>query len=173
VSLRPINKPVKLCILPQLRTPQSQGGATPSFAAAAGGGALAHGGLVRAAKYSKVVELAGVSLTALSDFVIDQVSTGKSFDFGHGSRRVSDWALPEPDWTADLDGTDVGAKLETLPGILPLVILCPVSLDVGAITAESLVIPKDQGLRYAARCQLKPEGLYVSMALEALSLDHY
>jgi len=169
IGVTSANKQAVASHLPQLKDAANQGGAILSFAAAVGGGAPVIEALMRATKYSKVVELAGV-LNGTSNFVIDQVSTGKSFDSAMDEARRLGFA--EPDSTADLDGTDVGAKLKILRDIAFGDIM-PVSINVGAITAESLVIPKDQGLRYVARCQLKPEGLYVSMALEALSLDHY
>ena len=78
----------------------------------------------------------------------------------------------EPDSTADLDGTDVGAKLKLLrdiafPGETPK------HIEVGQITEDSLVIPEGKGLRYVARCYRTDNGLEASMKLEVLDAGHY
>jgi homoserine dehydrogenase len=169
VGVTSANKQAVAAHLPNLKEAAKQGGSILSFAASVGGGAPIIEALMRASKSSKVVEMAGV-LNGTSNFVIDQVSLGKSFDSAMDEARRLGFA--EPDSTADLDGTDVGAKLKILRDIA-FGDLKPVRVSVGAITAESLVIPEGQGLRYVARCIMKPEGLLVSMSLEVLPLDHY
>lgn len=169
VSVTSANKQAVAAAGDRLRAAAKASGAMLTYSASVGGGAPIIEALKRAVKDHKIKAFCGV-LNGTSNFVIDQVEAGKSFDAAMDEARRLGFA--EPDSTADLDGTDVGAKLKLLreiafPGETP------VHIEVGAITAESLVIPQGKGLRYVARCYRTQHGLEASMKLEALDADHY
>ncbi|ESQ87657.1 homoserine dehydrogenase [Asticcacaulis sp. AC460] len=169
VSVTSANKQAVAASGDKLRAAAKASGAMLTYSASVGGGAPVIEALKRAVKSHKVKSIAGV-LNGTSNFVIDQVESGKSFDAAMDEARRLGFA--EPDSTADLDGTDVGAKLKLLreiafPG------LTPAHLEVGQITEESLIIPAGKGLRYVARCYLTDGGLQASMKLEVLDRDHY
>ncbi|EGF89504.1 amino acid kinase family protein [Asticcacaulis biprosthecium C19] len=169
VSVTSANKQAVAASGDKLRAAAKASGAMLTYSASVGGGAPVIEALKRAVKSHKVKSIAGV-LNGTSNFVIDQVESGKSFDAAMDEARRLGFA--EPDSTADLDGTDVGAKLKLLreiafPG------LTPAHLEVGQITEESLIIPTGKGLRYVARCYLTEQGLQASMKLEVLDRDHY
>lgn len=170
VSVTSANKQAVAASADKLRAAAKASGAMLTYSASVGGGAPIIEALKRAAAAGhKVKSLAGV-LNGTSNFVIDQVESGKTFDAAMDEARRLGFA--EPDSTADLDGTDVGAKLKLLreiafPG------QSPKHIEVGQITEDSLVIPKGKGLRYVARAQPTAEGLQGSMKLEVLDADHY
>jgi homoserine dehydrogenase len=169
VSVTSANKQAVAAVHDKLKAAASASGALLTFGASVGGGAPIIEGLTRAAKSHKIKAFAGV-LNGTSNFVIDQVEAGKSFEAAMDEARRLGFA--EPDSTADLDGTDVGAKLKILRTIaFPDEV--PAHVEVGAITPEKLVIPKGKGLRYVARCFRTDKGLEVSMKLETLEADHY
>ena len=153
----------------KLRQAAKASGAMLTYSASVGGGAPIIEALKRAVATNKIKAFCGV-LNGTSNFVIDQVESGKSFDAAMDEARRLGFA--EPDSTADLDGTDVGAKLKLLrdiayPGETPK------HIEVGQITEDSLVIPQGKGLRYVARCYRTDVGLEASMKLEVLDADHY
>lgn len=169
VSVTSANKQAVAAAGDKLRAAAKASGAMLTYSASVGGGAPVIEALKRAVKDHKIKGFCGV-LNGTSNFVIDQVEAGKTFDAAMDEARRLGFA--EPDSTADLDGTDVGAKLKLLreiafPGETP------VHIEVGAITEESLVIPKGKGLRYVARCYHTDRGLEASMKLEVLDADHY
>ncbi|BBF79873.1 homoserine dehydrogenase [Asticcacaulis excentricus] len=169
VGVTSANKQAVAAVQGKLKDAARASGAALTYSASVGGGAPVIEALLRAVKSYKIKSIAGV-VNGTSNFVIDQVEAGKTFDAAMDEARRLGFA--EPDSTADLDGTDVGAKLRLLreiafPGVTP------VHVEVGAITAESLVIPKGKGLRYVARAIMTPKGLEVSMKLEELPADHY
>jgi homoserine dehydrogenase len=169
VSVTSANKQAVAAAGDKLRAAAKATGARLTYSASVGGGAPVIEALTRAVKSHKVKAFCGV-LNGTSNFVIDQVESGKSFDAAMDEARRLGFA--EPDSTADLDGTDVGAKLKLLreiafPG------LTPAHIEVGAITEDSLVIPEGKGLRYVARCFTTENGIEASMKLEVLDADHY
>lgn len=169
VSVTSANKQAVAASGDKLRAAAKASGAMLTYSASVGGGAPVIEALKRAVKSHKVTAFCGV-LNGTSNFVIDQVESGKSFDAAMDEARRLGFA--EPDSTADLDGTDVGAKLKLLreiafPG------QTPAHLEVGQITEDSLIIPPGKGLRYVARCFQTPQGLQASMKLEVLDRDHY
>jgi homoserine dehydrogenase len=169
VSVTSANKQAVAAAGERLRDAAKSSGAMLTYSASVGGGAPIIEALKRAAKYNKIKGFCGV-LNGTSNFVIDQVESGKTFDAAMDEARRLGFA--EPDSTADLDGTDVGAKLKLLrdiafPGETPK------HIEVGQITEESLVIPEGKGLRYVARCYRTDNGLEASMKLEVLDADHY
>lgn len=169
VSVTSANKQAVAASGDKLRAAAKASGAMLTYSASVGGGAPIIEALKRAVKSHKIIGFSGV-LNGTSNFVIDQVESGKSFDAAMDEARRLGFA--EPDSTADLDGTDVGAKLKLLrdiafPG------QTPAHIDVGQITEDSLVIPKGKGLRYVARCYQSGSGLQASMKLEVLDADHY
>ncbi|MDV6333099.1 homoserine dehydrogenase [Asticcacaulis sp. 201] len=170
VSVTSANKQAVAASADKLRAAAKSSGALLTYSASVGGGAPIIEALKRAAAAGlKVTSLAGV-LNGTSNFVIDQVESGKSFDAAMDEARRLGFA--EPDSTADLDGTDVGAKLKLLreiafPG------QSPKHIEVGQITEDSLVIPQGKGLRYVARAYPTADGLQGSMKLEVLDADHY
>jgi len=169
VSVTSANKQAVAAAGDRLRAAAKASGAMLTYSASVGGGAPVIEALKRAVKDHNIQAFCGV-LNGTSNFVIDQVEAGKTFDAAMDEARRLGFA--EPDSTADLDGTDVGAKLKLLreiafPGETP------VHIEVGAITEESLVIPKGKGLRYVARCYRTERGLEASMKLEVLDADHY
>ncbi|OYW82529.1 MAG: homoserine dehydrogenase, partial [Asticcacaulis sp. 32-58-5] len=169
VSVTSANKQAVAASGDKLRAASKASGALLTYSASVGGGAPIIEALTRAVKSHKIKSFCGV-LNGTSNFVIDQVEAGKTFDAAMDEARRLGFA--EPDSTADLDGTDVGAKLKLLreiayPG------LTPKHLEVGAITEESLVIPEGKGLRYVARCWRTDDGIDASMKLEVLDADHY
>ncbi|ESQ82661.1 homoserine dehydrogenase [Asticcacaulis sp. AC466] len=170
VSVTSANKQAVAASADKLRAAAKSSGALLTYSASVGGGAPIIEALKRAAAAGhKVTSLAGV-LNGTSNFVIDQVESGKSFDTAMDEARRLGFA--EPDSTADLDGTDVGAKLKLLreiafPG------QSPKHIEVGQITEDSLVIPQGKGLRYVARAYPTADGLQGSMKLEVLDADHY
>jgi homoserine dehydrogenase len=169
VGVTSANKQAVAAVQGKLKDAAKASGAALTYSASVGGGAPVIEALLRAVKSHKIKSIAGV-VNGTSNFVIDQVEAGKTFDAAMDEARRLGFA--EPDSTADLDGTDVGAKLRLLreiafPGVTP------VHVEVGAITAESLVIPKGKGLRYVARAIMTSKGLEVSMKLEELPADHY
>jgi homoserine dehydrogenase len=169
VSVTSANKQAVAAAGERLRDAAKSSGAMLTYSASVGGGAPVIEALKRAVKYNKIKGFSGV-LNGTSNFVIDQVESGKTFDAAMDEARRLGFA--EPDSTADLDGTDVGAKLKLLrdiafPGETPK------HIEVGQITEESLVIPEGKGLRYVARCYRTDNGLEASMKLEVLDADHY
>ena len=169
VSVTSANKQAVAASGERLRAAAKASGAMLTYSASVGGGAPIIEALKRAVKSHKITGFSGV-LNGTSNFVIDQVESGKSFDTAMDEARRLGFA--EPDSTADLDGTDVGAKLKLLrdiayPGETPR------HIEVGQITEDSLVIPKGKGLRYVARCFRTDDGLQASMKLEVLDADHY
>ena len=169
VSVTSANKQAVAAAGERLRDAAKSSGAMLTYSASVGGGAPIIEALKRAVKYNKIKDFCGV-LNGTSNFVIDQVESGKTFDAAMDEARRLGFA--EPDSTADLDGTDVGAKLKLLrdiafPGETPK------HIEVGQITEESLVIPEGKGLRYVARCYRTDNGLEASMKLEVLDADHY
>ena len=169
VSVTSANKQAVAAAGERLRDAAKSSGAMLTYSASVGGGAPVIEALKRAVKYNKIKGFSGV-LNGTSNFVIDQVESGKTFDAAMDEARRLGFA--EPDSTADLDGTDVGAKLKLLrdiafPGETPK------HIEVGQITEESLVIPEGKGLRYVARCYRTDSGLEASMKLEVLDADHY
>ncbi|MDC7677434.1 amino acid kinase family protein [Asticcacaulis machinosus] len=169
VSVTSANKQAVAASGDKLRAASKASGALLTYSASVGGGAPIIEALKRAVKTHKIKSFCGV-LNGTSNFVIDQVEAGKTFDAAMDEARRLGFA--EPDSTADLDGTDVGAKLKLLreiayPG------LTPKHLEVGAITEESLIIPEGKGLRYVARCWRTDDGIDASMKLEVLDADHY
>jgi homoserine dehydrogenase len=169
VSVTSANKQAVAAAGERLRDAAKSSGAMLTYSASVGGGAPVIEALKRAVKYNKIKGFSGV-LNGTSNFVIDQVDSGKTFDAAMDEARRLGFA--EPDSTADLDGTDVGAKLKLLrdiafPGETPK------HIEVGQITEESLVIPDGKGLRYVARCYRTDAGLEASMKLEVLDADHY
>jgi homoserine dehydrogenase len=169
VSVTSANKQAVAAAGDKLRAAARASGAMLTYSASVGGGAPIIEALRRAVMSHKITGFCGV-LNGTSNFVIDQVESGKSFDAAMDEARRLGFA--EPDSTADLDGTDVGAKLKLLreiafPGEAPK------HIEVGQITEESLVIPKGKGLRYVARCYRTDHGLEASMKLEVLDADHY
>ncbi|ESQ73928.1 homoserine dehydrogenase [Asticcacaulis sp. AC402] len=169
VSVTSANKQAVAAAGDKLRAAARASGAMLTYSPSVGGGAPIIEALKRAVKSRKVKSIAGV-LNGTSNFVIDQVESGKSFDAAMDEARRLGFA--EPDSTADLDGTDVGAKLKLLreiafPG------QTPAHLEVGQITEDSLIIPPGKGLRYVARCYLTDQGMQASMKLEVLDRDHY
>ena len=140
-----------------------------TYSASVGGGAPIIESLQRAVAQHRIKGFSGV-LNGTSNFVIDQVESGKSFDAAMDEARRLGFA--EPDSTADLDGTDVGAKLKLLRAIA-FPGMNPHHIEVGAITEDQLVIPKGKGLRYVARAFMTDKGLEASMKLEVLEADHY
>lgn len=169
VSVTSANKQAVANSTDALKAAAKASGAMLTYSASVGGGAPIIEALKRAVKSHKIKAFCGV-LNGTSNFVIDQVESGKTFDAAMDEARRLGFA--EPDSTADLDGTDVGAKLKLLrdiayPG------QDPKHIEVGAITEESLIIPEGKGLRYVARCAMGEDGLSVSMKLEVLDRDHY
>lgn len=169
VGVTSANKQAVAAAQDKLKAASKASGALLTYSASVGGGAPIIEALLRAVKSHKIKSIAGV-VNGTSNFVIDQVEAGKTFDAAMDEARRLGFA--EPDSTADLDGTDVGAKLKLLreiafPGITPT------HVEVGAITEESLVIPEGKGLRYVARAIMTDKGLEVSMKLEVLPLDNY
>jgi homoserine dehydrogenase len=169
VSVTSANKQAVANAGDKLRAAARASGAMLTYSASVGGGAPIIEALKRAMASHKITGFCGV-LNGTSNFVIDQVESGKSFDAAMDEARRLGFA--EPDSTADLDGTDVGAKLKLLreiafPGEAPR------HIEVGQITEDSLVIPKGKGLRYVARCDRTATGLQASMKLEVLDADHY
>ncbi|MBP2160713.1 MULTISPECIES: homoserine dehydrogenase [Asticcacaulis] len=169
VSVTSANKQAVAAAGDKLRAAAKASGARLTYSASVGGGAPVIEALTRAVKAHRIKAFCGV-LNGTSNFVIDQVESGKTFDAAMDEARRLGFA--EPDSTADLDGTDVGAKLKLLreiayPGETPK------HIEVGQITEESLVIPEGKGLRYVARCFRTDEGLQASMKLEVLDADHY
>ena len=169
VSVTSANKQAVAASGEKLRVAAKSSGAMLTYSASVGGGAPIIEALKRAAAAHKITSFCGV-LNGTSNFVIDQVEAGRTFDAAMDEARRLGFA--EPDSTADLDGTDVGAKLKLLrdiafPGETP------VHIEVGAITEDSLVIPAGKGLRYVARCYRGEGGLQASMKLEVLDADHY
>lgn len=169
VSVTSANKQAVAAAGERLREAAKASGAMLTYSASVGGGAPVIEALKRAMKYNKIKGFSGV-LNGTSNFVIDQVESGKTFDAAMDEARRLGFA--EPDSTADLDGTDVGAKLKLLrdiafPGETPK------HIEVGQITEESLIIPEGKGLRYVARCYRTDNGLEASMKLEVLDADHY
>ncbi len=169
VSVTSANKQAVAASGDKLRAAAKASGAVLTYSASVGGGAPIIEALKRAVKAHKITGFCGV-LNGTSNFVIDQVESGKSFDAAMDEARRLGFA--EPDSTADLDGTDVGAKLKLLreiafPGEQPR------HIEVGQITEDSLIIPPGKGLRYVARCFRTDTGLQASMKLEVLDADHY
>ena len=169
VSVTSANKQAVAASGEKLRVAAKSSGAMLTYSASVGGGAPIIEALKRAVKSHKITGFCGV-LNGTSNFVIDQVEAGRTFDAAMDEARRLGFA--EPDSTADLDGTDVGAKLKLLrdiafPGETP------VHIEVGAITEDSLIIPAGKGLRYVARCYRTEGGLQASMKLEVLDADHY
>jgi len=169
VSVTSANKQAVAAVGDKLRAAAKASGARLTYSASVGGGAPVIEALTRAVKAHKIKAFSGV-LNGTSNFVIDQVGSGKSFDAAMDEARRLGFA--EPDSTADLDGTDVGAKLKLLreiafPG------LTPQHIEVGAISEDSLVIPEGKGLRYVARCYATETGIDASMKLEVLDASHY
>ncbi len=169
VSVTSANKQAVAAAGERLRDASRASGAMLTYSASVGGGAPVIEALKRAVKYNKIKGFSGV-LNGTSNFVIDQVESGKTFDAAMDEARRLGFA--EPDSTADLDGTDVGAKLKLLrdiafPGETPK------HIEVGQITEESLIIPEGKGLRYVARCDRTDNGLEASMKLEVLDANHY
>ena len=169
VSVTSANKQAVAASGDKLRTAAKSSGALLTYSASVGGGAPIIEALKRAVAISRITAFCGV-LNGTSNFVIDQVESGKSFDAAMDEARRLGFA--EPDSTADLDGTDVGAKLKLLrdiafPGETPK------HIEVGQITEDSLIIPEGKGLRYVARCFRTDNGLDASMKLEVLDADHY
>ena len=169
VSVTSANKQAVAASGDKLRQAAKASGAMLTYSASVGGGAPIIEALKRAVATNKIKAFCGV-LNGTSNFVIDQVESGKSFDAAMDEARRLGFA--EPDSTADLDGTDVGAKLKLLrdiafPGETPK------HIEVGQITEDSLVIPQGKGLRYVARCYRTDAGLEASMKLEVLGADHY
>ncbi|MGA9659200.1 MAG: homoserine dehydrogenase, partial [Asticcacaulis sp.] len=169
VGVTSANKQAVAAAGDRLRIAAKATGAKLTYSASVGGGSPIIEALTRAVATYGVKSFSGV-LNGTSNFVIDQVEAGMSFDAAMDEARRLGFA--EPDSTADLDGTDVGAKLKLLrdiafPG------RNPDHVEVGAITAESLVIPEGKGLRYVARCYPTERGLEASMKLEVLDADHY
>ncbi len=169
VSVTSANKQAVAASGEKLRAAAKASGAMLTYSASVGGGAPIIEALKRAVKSHKITGFCGV-LNGTSNFVIDQVEAGRSFDAAMDEARRLGFA--EPDSTADLDGTDVGAKLKLLrdiayPGETPK------HIEVGQITEDSLVIPQGKGLRYVARCFRTDDGLQASMKLEVLDADHY
>ncbi|MGZ3305164.1 MAG: amino acid kinase family protein [Asticcacaulis sp.] len=169
VSVTSANKQAVAAAGDRLRAAAKASGARLTYSASVGGGAPIIEALTRAVKSHRIKGFCGV-LNGTSNFVIDQVEAGKSFDAAMDEARRLGFA--EPDSTADLDGTDVGAKLKLLreiafPGEAPR------HIEVGQITEDSLVIPPGKGLRYVARCYRTEAGLEASMKLEVLDAGHY
>jgi len=169
VSVTSANKQAVAAATERLRAAAKASGAMLTYSASVGGGAPIIEALKRAVASHKIKGFSGV-LNGTSNFVIDQVEAGRTFDAAMDEARRLGFA--EPDSTADLDGTDVGAKLKLLrdiafPGETPA------HIEVGAITEESLVIPPGKGLRYVARCYRTADGLQASMKLEVLDAGHY
>ncbi|WP_443750506.1 amino acid kinase family protein [Asticcacaulis solisilvae] len=169
VSVTSANKQAVAAAGERLREAARASGAMLTYSASVGGGAPVIEALKRAVKYNRIKGFSGV-LNGTSNFVIDQVESGKTFDAAMDEARRLGFA--EPDSTADLDGTDVGAKLKLLrdiafPGETPK------HIEVGQITEDSLVIPEGKGLRYVARCYRTDNGLEASMKLEVLDANHY
>jgi len=169
VSVTSANKQAVANAGDKLRAAARASGAMLTYSASVGGGAPIIEALKRAVTSHRIIGFCGV-LNGTSNFVIDRVEQGLSFDAAMEEARRLGFA--EPDSTADLDGTDVGAKLKLLreiafPGEAPR------HIDVGQITEDSLVIPKGKGLRYVARCFRTEAGLQASMKLEVLDADNY
>ncbi len=169
VSVTSANKQAVAASGERLRAAAKAGGAMLTYSASVGGGAPIIEALKRAVKDHRIKAISGV-LNGTSNFVIDSVESGRTFDAAMDEARRLGFA--EPDSTADLDGTDVGAKLKLLreiafPGEAPK------HIEVGQITEESLVIPPGKGLRYVARCYRTAAGLQASMKLEVLDAGHY
>ena len=169
VSVTSANKQAVANAGDKLRAAARASGAMLTYSASVGGGAPIIEALKRAVTSHRIIGFCGV-LNGTSNFVIDRVEQGLSFDAAMDEARRLGFA--EPDSTADLDGTDVGAKLKLLreiafPGEAPR------HIDVGQITEDSLVIPKGKGLRYVARCFRTEAGLQASMKLEVLDADNY
>lgn len=169
VSVTSANKQAVAASGDKLRAAAKASGAMLTYSASVGGGAPVIEALKRAVKSHKITGFCGV-LNGTSNFVIDQVESGKSFDAAMDEARRLGFA--EPDSTADLDGTDVGAKLKLLRDIA-YPSETPKHIEVGQITEDSLVIPEGKGLRYVARCFRTDDGLQASMKLEVLDADHY
>ncbi|MFN3228738.1 MAG: homoserine dehydrogenase, partial [Asticcacaulis sp.] len=150
-------------------------GAPFRYSAAVGGGAPFIENLSRAAANGTVTAIEAV-LNGTSNFVLDKCRFGLSFDAAMAEARRLGYA--EPDSTADLDGTDAGAKLKLLREIafadLPLL-----RIDVEPITPERLAAPEGTVLRYVGRCERQaatagsPAGLVASLRLEALPPEHF
>ncbi len=169
VSVTSANKQAVAAAGDRLRAAARSSGAMLTYSASVGGGAPIIEALKRAARDHRIKAISGV-LNGTSNFVIDSVESGRTFDAAMDEARRLGFA--EPDSTADLDGTDVGAKLKLLreiafPGEAPK------HIEVGQITEESLVIPASKGLRYVARCYRTDKGLQASMKLEVLDASHY
>ena len=169
VSVTSANKQAVAASGDRLRAAAKSSGARLTYSASVGGGAPIIEALQRAVKDHRIKAISGV-LNGTSNFVIDQVESGRTFDAAMDEARRLGFA--EPDSTADLDGTDVGAKLKLLreiafPGEAPR------HIEVGQITEDSLVIPPGKGLRYVARCYRTETGLQASMKLEVLDAAHY
>ena len=169
VSVTSANKQAVAASGDRLRAAAKSSGAMLTYSASVGGGAPIIEALKRAVGRHRITSIAGV-LNGTSNFVIDSVESGRTFDAAMDEARRLGFA--EPDSTADLDGTDVGAKLKLLreiafPGQSPR------HIEVGQITEDSLVIPKGKGLRYVARCFATDDGLQASMKLEVLDAGHY
>ncbi len=169
VSVTSANKQAVAAAGDRLRAAAKSSGAWLTYSASVGGGAPIIEALKRAARDHRIKAISGV-LNGTSNFVIDQVESGRTFDAAMDEARRLGFA--EPDSTADLDGTDVGAKLKLLreiafPGEAPK------HIEVGQITEESLVIPAGKGVRYVARCYRTDNGLQASMKLEVLDAGHY
>ncbi len=169
VSVTSANKQAVAAAGDRLRAATRAGGAMLTYSASVGGGAPIIEALKRAVKDHRIKAISGV-LNGTSNFVIDSVESGRTFDAAMDEARRLGFA--EPDSTADLDGTDVGAKLKLLreiafPGEAPK------HIEVGQITEDSLVIPPGKGLRYVARCYRTEGGLQASMKLEVLDAGHY
>ena len=169
VSVTSANKQAVAAAGERLRLAAKASGAHLTYAASVGGGTPVLEMLARAVLHGPVKAFAGV-LNGTSNFVIDQVQSGKNFDAAMDEARRLGFA--EPDSTADLDGTDVGAKLKLVRDIA-FAGIKPKHVEVGAITAESLIIPPGKGLRYVARAWKDTDGLQVSMQLETLDSDHF
>lgn len=169
VGVTSANKQAVAAHIGALRAASKKTGAPLTFSASVGGGAPIIEALLRAVSHGKISSFCGV-LNGTSNFVIDQVEAGKSFDAAMDEARRLGFA--EPDSTADLDGTDVGAKLKLLRDIA-FSGIDPVKVDVGAISEDNLIIPEGKGLRYVARCWFEDGGLCVSMQLEALDRAHF
>ena len=170
ISVTSANKQAVAHSFDKLKAAAKATGAILSFSACVGGGSPVIEALIRSVRTGKIKAFSGV-LNGTSNFVIDQVQAGKSFEAAMEEARRLGFA--EPDSTADLDGTDVGAKLKILREIV-FPGQKPAHIEVGAINEDNLIIPKGKGLRYVARCWLDDKNaLNVSMKLETLDEDHF
>ena len=109
-------------------------------------------------------------INGTSNYVLDRVLQGLSLDAALAEARRLGFA--EPDSLADLDGTDVLAKLKLVADLaFPDLTLSKVAIE--PITEDRLIIKPGTLQRYVALVERSHEGLKASIRLELLSLDHF